>query len=138
MLLNSIKCQKSLIRYCPYAKTAKCWTTAEISRNVSSVGSINLVFCQTIQQSHIHFGSFFEITLTFDRQQHVIKLKTEISSALLPYGPNLPFILKCDASPVGIASVLSHIIDNLEWCTSFSSRFLTTAEQNYLQLVEKL
>ncbi|XP_031349308.1 uncharacterized protein K02A2.6-like [Photinus pyralis] len=65
-----------------------------------------------------------------------IKLKTEISSerVLVPFDPNLPITLACDASPTGIAGVLSNIIDGVERPVAFISRSLTQAETNYSQL----
>lgn len=40
------------------------------------------------------------------------KLKQEIASdrVLMPYNPELPLQLACDASPIGIAGVLSHLL----------------------------
>lgn len=63
-------------------------------------------------------------------------LKQEIASdrVLVPYDPDLPIQLACDASPTGIAGILSHIIDNQERPIVFASRSLTQAEQNYSQL----
>jgi hypothetical protein len=65
-----------------------------------------------------------------------IKLKREIASEriLTPYDPTLPVVLTCDASPVGVAGILSHIIEEKERPIAFASRSLTTAEQNYSQL----
>lgn len=64
------------------------------------------------------------------------KLKTEILTdrILMPYNESLPLTLTCDASPIGIAAVLSHIIDNVERPIAFISRALTKPEQNYSQL----
>ncbi|XP_044741936.1 uncharacterized protein K02A2.6-like [Chrysoperla carnea] len=65
-----------------------------------------------------------------------IRLKDEIASdrTLTPFDPSKPTILSCDASPVGIAGVLSHVIDGHERPVAFASRSLTTAEQNYAQI----
>ena len=52
----------------------------------------------------------------------------------MPYNPSLPVQRVCDASPVGIVGILSHIVDSKEWPISFASRSLTQAEQNYSQL----
>lgn len=46
----------------------------------------------------------------------------------------LPVQLTCDASPTGVAGVLSHVIDGSERAIAFASRSLTPAEQNYSQL----
>lgn len=63
-------------------------------------------------------------------------LKDEIVSdrVLMPYNPELPTQLTCDASPTGIAGVLSNIVDGQERPIAFASRSLTSAEQNYSQL----
>lgn len=53
---------------------------------------------------------------------------------MVPYNQSLPVTLACDASPTGIAAVLSHIVDGEERPISFISRALTKAEQNYSQL----
>ncbi|GBN29578.1 Uncharacterized protein K02A2.6 [Araneus ventricosus] len=60
----------------------------------------------------------------------------EISSdrVLVPFDTELPVTLATDASPVGVAAVLSHIIDNVEKPVAFSSCSLTEAERNYSQL----
>ncbi|GBL97384.1 Uncharacterized protein K02A2.6 [Araneus ventricosus] len=69
-------------------------------------------------------------------QQAFLKLKEEISSdrVLVPFDPELPVTLETDASPVGVAAVLSHIVDNVEKPIAFASRSLTEAERNYSQL----
>ena len=65
-----------------------------------------------------------------------LKLKNEIASdrVLIPYNPELPVILACDASPFGIAAVLSHITQDGERPIAFASRSLSPAESNYSQL----
>ncbi|KAJ8888987.1 hypothetical protein PR048_008481 [Dryococelus australis] len=65
-----------------------------------------------------------------------LKLKQYIASdqVLVPYDPDLPVQLACDASPTGIAGVQSHIIDGSKDPIAFASRSLTAAEQNYSQL----
>ncbi|GBM68589.1 hypothetical protein AVEN_167586-1 [Araneus ventricosus] len=69
-------------------------------------------------------------------QQSFLKLKEVISSdrVLVPFDPELPVTLATDASPVGVAAVLLHIIDNVEKPVAFVSRSLTEAERNYSQL----
>ena len=52
----------------------------------------------------------------------------------MPYNPSLPIQLACDASPVGKAGILFHIVDGEERSISFASRSLTQVEQNYSQL----
>ncbi|XP_075154322.1 uncharacterized protein K02A2.6 isoform X1 [Haematobia irritans] len=64
------------------------------------------------------------------------KVKEEIVAdrVLVPYNESLPLTLACDASPTGIAAVLSHIVNGEERPIAFISRSLTKAEQNYSQL----
>lgn len=65
-----------------------------------------------------------------------IKLKAELQSnrVLVPFDPDLPLVLATDASPTGIAAVLSHNIDKKERPISYASRSLSSAERNYSQL----
>ncbi|XP_063907429.1 uncharacterized protein K02A2.6-like [Zophobas morio] len=65
-----------------------------------------------------------------------LKLKSELCSnrVLVPFDPNQPLILTTDASPTGIAAVLSHSTDGTERPISYASRSLTTSERNYSQL----
>ncbi|KYN05031.1 Uncharacterized protein K02A2.6 [Cyphomyrmex costatus] len=65
-----------------------------------------------------------------------LKLKNEISSdrILTPYNPELPLVITCDASPTGVAGMLSHVLNGIEKPIAFASRSLTSAERNYSQL----
>lgn len=65
-----------------------------------------------------------------------IKLKIELCSdrVLIPFDPNLPLILTSDASPTGVAAVLSHMINGEEKPIAYASRSLTSSERNYSQL----
>lgn len=65
-----------------------------------------------------------------------LKLKSVMCSdkVLTPFDPQLPVVLATDASPYGIAAVLSHTIDNIEHPIAYASRSLTSSEQNYSQL----
>ncbi|UYV78280.1 K02A2.6-like [Cordylochernes scorpioides] len=69
-------------------------------------------------------------------QAAFIKLKNEVVSDRdsIPFDTNLLVTLTTDASPVGIAAVLSHSINKVEHPIAFASRLLTDAEQNYFQL----
>ena len=51
---------------------------------------------------------------------------------LTHYDPERPLKLACDASPVGVGAVLSHVME--ERPIAFASRTLTTAERNYSQI----
>lgn len=77
-----------------------------------------------------------KFTWTAKCEAAFIKLKSEIASdrVLTPFDPSLPVILATDASPTGIATVLSHTINEVEKPIAFASRSLTVAEQNYSQL----
>ena len=71
------------------------------------------------------------------RQQKAFNsLKQEMSAdtVLTHYNPEMPLYIACDASPYGIAAVLSHVIGNEERPIAFASRTLTKAEQNYAQI----
>ncbi|BES92812.1 Hypothetical Protein NTJ_05622 [Nesidiocoris tenuis] len=65
-----------------------------------------------------------------------IRLKQEVASdtVLMPFDPQLPVQLACDASPHGVAGILSHIVNGVERPIAFASRSLTPAEQGYSQL----
>ena len=65
-----------------------------------------------------------------------LDLKSELCSdrVLIPFDPSKQVILTTDASPTGIAAILSHEIDGHEKPIAFASRALTLAETNYSQL----
>ncbi|XP_046391594.1 uncharacterized protein K02A2.6-like [Ischnura elegans] len=65
-----------------------------------------------------------------------VNLKSELCSdrLLIPFDPSKQVILTTDASPTGIAAVLSHDIDGHERPIAYASRALTQAESNYSQL----
>ena len=57
------------------------------------------------------------------------------AKVLVHYDPKKKLLLQCDASPYGVASVLSHIMeDGTERPVGFASRSLNSAERNYSQL----
>jgi transposase InsO family protein len=53
---------------------------------------------------------------------------------LVHYDPHKPITLACDASPVGLGCVLSHVVDGVEQPIAYASRSLTKAESHYCQL----
>lgn len=72
-----------------------------------------------------------------DCEKAFLKAKEMITSdqVLTHYDPNLPLRLACDASPVGIGAVLSHVFkDGAERPIAFASRSLRKAERNYSQI----
>lgn len=54
-------------------------------------------------------------------------------NVLAHYDERLPLQLSCDASPVGLGAVLSHIVEGEERPVAYASRTLTKAEMNYSQ-----
>lgn len=66
----------------------------------------------------------------FERSKNLLKA----SKLLVHYDPNLPVKLTCDASRVGVAAVLSHIVDGEERPIQFASQKLTPAQVMYPQI----
>lgn len=56
------------------------------------------------------------------------------STLLVHYDVNKPIVLTCDASPRGVAAVLSHLINGQERPIAFASKTLSSSEYNYYQL----
>lgn len=79
-------------------------------------------------------NSTFKWTKECENAFNVLKKEIVSDRVLMPYNPELPVQLACDASPTGIAGVLSHIVNDEERPIAFASRSLTNAEQNYSQL----
>ena len=74
---------------------------------------------------------------TTECEEAFIKVKELIASdmVLTHYDPGRPLRLACDASPVGIGAVLSHIMDDgSERPIAFASRTLSKTEKNYSQI----
>ncbi|XP_063370633.1 uncharacterized protein K02A2.6-like [Cydia amplana] len=63
-----------------------------------------------------------------------IKRALGSSQVLTHYSEELPLILTCDASGVGVASVISHITEHGERPVAYASRTLTAAERAYAQI----
>ena len=53
---------------------------------------------------------------------------------LVHFDPAKSIVLSCDASPVGLGCVLSHLVDGVERPIAYAARSLTDAERNYCQL----
>jgi hypothetical protein len=72
------------------------------------------------------------------KQQEAFNLIKELlksSKVLVHFKPELPLLLSCDASPVGIACIMSHQMrDGSERPIMYVSRTLSTAEKNYSQI----
>ncbi|XP_054708231.1 uncharacterized protein K02A2.6-like [Uloborus diversus] len=68
-------------------------------------------------------------------QETFLKCKSLLTSktVLAHYDERLPLQLSCDASPVGLGAVLSHIVEGEERPVAYASRTLTKAESNYSQ-----
>ena len=63
------------------------------------------------------------------------KERLKSKSVLMCYDPQLPLKLSCDASPVGIGSVISHVLpDKTERPIAYASHVLNQAERNYSQI----
>ena len=72
-----------------------------------------------------------------EEQEEALRLTKEklcTVPVLTHYSPHLPIYLACDASPVGIRAVLSHILpDSSERPVAYASGTLVPAERNYSQ-----
>nr|XP_055061179.1 uncharacterized protein K02A2.6-like [Misgurnus anguillicaudatus] len=65
-----------------------------------------------------------------DAKRHLMS-----NQVLIHFDPDLPLILACDASPVGVGAVISHrMSDGSERPIAFASRMLTKTERNYSQI----
>lgn len=76
----------------------------------------------------------FKWTSACQRSFQIIKNEISSDKVLVSYNPDLPLILATDASPHGLAAVLSHIIDGEERPIYYASRSLTRSESSYSQL----
>jgi len=66
---------------------------------------------------------------------HKVKEMITSEQVLMHYDPSLPLRHACDASPVGIEAVLSHVIHNgTEQPIAFASRTLAKTQQKYAQI----
>ena len=80
-------------------------------------------------------GKRWNWTTECEEAFHSVKKLITSDMVLTHYDPGRPLRLACDASPVGIGAVLSHIMeDGSERPIAFTSRTLTKAERNYSQI----
>ena len=57
------------------------------------------------------------------------------SKVLVHFNPKLPIILSCDASPIGVACIMSdQMPDGMERPIIYASRTLSSSEKNYSQI----
>ncbi len=64
-----------------------------------------------------------------------VKSMITVDSVLVPYSPELPVVLDCDASAYGLGAVLSHQLpDGSERPIAFASRTMNASEKNYAQI----
>ena len=65
----------------------------------------------------------------------VVKETLSSADTLTHYNPKFPLTLACDASPVGVGAVISHVLpDKTEKPIAYASCKLTKAEANYAQI----
>ena len=80
---------------------------------------------QLLEKNHL-----WKWTEQCEGASHKVKERITPEQVLTHYDPNLPLRLACDASPVGIEAVLSHVMsDSTEQPIAFASRTLTKTEQ---------
>lgn len=99
------------------------------SRFIPDYSSISYPIRKLLKKQH-RFSWTSECEAAFQQ------LKSEMCSdrVLTPYNPKLPIVLTTDASPVGVAAILSHSVNNEERPIAYVSRSLTESEMNYSQL----
>ena len=77
----------------------------------------------------------FQWTAVCDQAFQLPKESLTSSKVLVHFNPDLPIVLKCDASQYGIGPVISHrFADGLERPIAYASRSLSPAEKNYSQI----
>uniref|UniRef100_A0A131XQ90 RNA-directed DNA polymerase n=1 Tax=Ixodes ricinus TaxID=34613 RepID=A0A131XQ90_IXORI len=72
-----------------------------------------------------------------EHQKAFCDLKKLLASdaVLVPYDPQRPVVLSCDASPVGVGAVLAHReADGTERPIAYASKTLGSSERNYAQI----
>jgi hypothetical protein len=76
-------------------------------------------------------ASYFRWTKEQDDAFDQLKLAIQTAPVLSPINYSLPIVVTCDASILGLGSVLSQIHEGEERVVAFASRALTAAEQNF-------
>ncbi|KAJ8886537.1 hypothetical protein PR048_012748, partial [Dryococelus australis] len=71
-----------------------------------------------------------ECELAFNKSKTVLSEK----ALLVVFDPTKEIVLRIDSSGYGVGTVLSHVIDGIEFPITFESAMLTTAQRNYIQL----
>ena len=76
---------------------------------------------------------------TTECQQAFEKVKSLVTadSLLVPYRLDQPLRVTCDASPHGLSAILAHVINGQERVVAYASHTLTSAEQNYAQIMRE-
>ena len=83
----------------------------------------------------LHKGSTWCWTVEDSQAVDAIKEALTSSITLSHYDSKLPLSIACDASQVGIGTVLFHTLpNNIEKPTTYASRKLSKAEKNYTQI----
>ena len=83
----------------------------------------------------LHKDNEWHWTKNHTKPVEVVKETLSSVDTLTHYNPKLPLTLACDASPVGVGAVISHVFpDNTEKPIAYASRKLTKAEANYAQI----
>src|ERR1700755_3459311 len=86
---------------------------------------------------YILLGKDAQWNLTNAYQQAFLNIKCELTSPrfLTHYRQDLPLKLVCDASPIGVVDILSHIFpDGSEKPIAYASRTLSKTEEKYSQI----
>ena len=74
---------------------------------------------------------------TKECEESLVDIKKAIARkpVLMSFDPTMPLKLTCDASPYGVAAILSHILEqNKSRPIAFASKTLSKSQQNYSQI----
>ena len=83
----------------------------------------------------LHKDKKWRWTKNHAKAVQVVKETLSSVDTLTHYNPKLPLTLSCDASPVGVGAVISHVFpDGEEKPIAYASRKLTKAKTNYAQI----